>query len=491
VFTHEKLIRLARALRSIGSLEQADDVEGLLEHEEGPAGHPSGVSKIEDVRLGRDSLRMGDVDAEGDSSVEGAQELLLGKGYYMPAGADGDFGSQTEGAVLEFQERNKDSISQIISGEINKDTLLSLESPGSVGPEVSRSGSVAIDCSERELTIFMRSISTQESGGDYGAENVHSGAHGKYQIMPANWPGWSRQAARALNIPELEGSEKTPENQELVAKYKFCEYYKKYGDWWLVAAAWYSGSGGANRMRRLRASGQLARARKNISYKGEGSYPGIATYADHVMERYDRNIGVTSDSALASVPDDIDIKQGGTLILGDSQAVGNFGRHLGRAVPNLIENISGVGWTANDIPKGRIDQALSASNPELVVIALGGNGSDGGESELVDRLVAPGRKIVWVGAFPPTSPNRFPQESHWRKDLYTPEGVARARANRNGSNGTIKSSVGDRATFINPYDYMTDSDGVPGYMCAGQCDGIHLPSKVAKSFTAQISSEFA
>ena len=39
----------------------------------------------------------------------------------------------------------------------------------------------------------MYAIGRVESGGNYTARNSTSGAYGKYQIMPSNWPAWARQ----------------------------------------------------------------------------------------------------------------------------------------------------------------------------------------------------------------------------------------------------------------------------------------------------------
>src|SRR4051812_14754410 len=77
-------------------------------------------------------------------------------------------------------------------------------------------------------------IAGTESGGDYGATNGRTGASGKYQIMPSNWPSWSREAG----LPA--GSKMTPANQEKVARFKLSQYVEKYGEQG-AAVAWYAG----------------------------------------------------------------------------------------------------------------------------------------------------------------------------------------------------------------------------------------------------------
>lgn len=91
---------------------------------------------------------------------------------------------------------------------------------------------------------FMSAISGQESGGNYNAKNAGSGASGKYQIMPSNWSAWAKEAG----LPG--GSTMSPQNQEAVARFKMQQYYQQFGDWGLVAAAWFAGPGTAEKIRK-------------------------------------------------------------------------------------------------------------------------------------------------------------------------------------------------------------------------------------------------
>lgn len=104
-----------------------------------------------------------------------------------------------------------------------------------------------------ELEIFMAAIRRLESGsfaGDYSVAKEslrHSTLGiplGAYQIMSANWGPWSREAGIA-------GADwRDPTAQDFVARYKFKQYYEQYGDWRLVAIAWFAGPGGANKAAR-------------------------------------------------------------------------------------------------------------------------------------------------------------------------------------------------------------------------------------------------
>jgi hypothetical protein len=82
----------------------------------------------------------------------------------------------------------------------------------------------------------MWAMAGQESGWDYYARNTWSGAFGKYQIMPFNWPAWARTYlgdARA---------DQTPWNQERVAFGKIRDLYRWLGSWKRVAYWWLTGS---------------------------------------------------------------------------------------------------------------------------------------------------------------------------------------------------------------------------------------------------------
>ena len=86
------------------------------------------------------------------------------------------------------------------------------------------------------LARFMYAMGQVESGGDYYARNASSGAYGKYQIMPSNWPSWAqRYIGNASANP-------TPANQEIVAAGKFRSLYRGLDSWRRVAYWWLTGS---------------------------------------------------------------------------------------------------------------------------------------------------------------------------------------------------------------------------------------------------------
>ncbi len=86
------------------------------------------------------------------------------------------------------------------------------------------------------LSKFKAAIGRIESGGNYTAHNKTSGAYGKYQIMPSNWPAWARQYLGTASARQ------TPKNQEKVASGKMSSLYRWLGSWKRVAYWWLTGS---------------------------------------------------------------------------------------------------------------------------------------------------------------------------------------------------------------------------------------------------------
>lgn len=123
---------------------------------------------------------------------------------------------------------------------------------------------------------FINAIAGQESGGNYNAENGDTGAYGKYQIIPSNWPEWAEEAGIGADAP------RTPENQEIVARFKLGQYYDKYGARG-AAIAWYGGEGALN----------YSEEALNRKQGDNGEYPSINEYADEVLGR----MGNVADSA--------------------------------------------------------------------------------------------------------------------------------------------------------------------------------------------------
>ena len=141
----------------------------------------------------------------------------------------------------------------------------------------------------RNVTLqqYMSSISGQESGGNSSAINTRTGAHGLFQIMPANWPEWSREAGLPANSP------RTPANQNRVARFKMGKYFNRYHDWDMVSIAWYAGSAAADYAAVHTGWRSERRFTRN---QGNGNEPSIVQYVDQVRSRYSSQSGDSMSS---------------------------------------------------------------------------------------------------------------------------------------------------------------------------------------------------
>ena len=106
-------------------------------------------------------------------------------------------------------------------------------------------------------------IAQQESGGNYKSVNAGSGALGKYQIMPANIPSWSKQYMGTQWTARQFLSD--PNKQESLAKAVLKHYYDKWGARG-AASAWYSGD-----------------ASLNLNYNKQHGGPSVGSYVDQVL----------------------------------------------------------------------------------------------------------------------------------------------------------------------------------------------------------------
>jgi len=86
-----------------------------------------------------------------------------------------------------------------------------------------------------QLGEFMWGLAGRESGWRYTARNSSSGAYGRYQIMPVNWPYW------ADDYLGDRWADQTPRNQEIVARGKLAALHRWLGSWRRVAYWWLTG----------------------------------------------------------------------------------------------------------------------------------------------------------------------------------------------------------------------------------------------------------
>jgi len=135
-----------------------------------------------------------------------------------------------------------------------------------------------------DIETYLRPLAKGETGGEkdpYAALGPLSRrgdrAYGKYQIMGANIPKWSREAGLGALTPEEFLS--NPKAQEAIARAKFGEYLKRTGSPEEAAAMWFAGPG----------------------YK---SHPGakdvLGTSIPKYMETYRKNLG-SDDQGLGAI----------------------------------------------------------------------------------------------------------------------------------------------------------------------------------------------
>ena len=87
--------------------------------------------------------------------------------------------------------------------------------------------------SVKQTSRFLWGLAGEESGWNYYARNRYSGAFGKYQIMPFNWPVWAK---RYLGDRKARA---TPVNQERIAAGKLTDLYRRFGGSWDRTAYWW------------------------------------------------------------------------------------------------------------------------------------------------------------------------------------------------------------------------------------------------------------
>lgn len=101
------------------------------------------------------------------------------------------------------------------------------------------------DPNPAELAKFMALVRQHENGGEYvWREDFNSSGHfGAYQIGRTEWLAW----CAAAGVNPLDHS---PEAQDKVAALQMSNYYRQFGSWELVAAAWFGGPGAAAKEKR-------------------------------------------------------------------------------------------------------------------------------------------------------------------------------------------------------------------------------------------------
>lgn len=127
---------------------------------------------------------------------------------------------------------------------------------------------------------FIKAVSANESSNNDHVVNGDSGAYGRYQIMPENWPEWSKEAGIAgADISDTEAQRK-------VATYKLSEYIDKYGVEG-AAVAWYAGESTAEQWvkdgAKAHVKGSGGDGWDKPQYSNGNEYPSIRQYVVNTL----------------------------------------------------------------------------------------------------------------------------------------------------------------------------------------------------------------
>lgn len=90
---------------------------------------------------------------------------------------------------------------------------------------------------------FLWGLAGRESSWNWTSRNASSGAYGRYQVMPQNWPAW------AETYIGDRWADQTPRNQALVVRGKVAALHDWLGSWRRVAYWWLTGDTETNEKR--------------------------------------------------------------------------------------------------------------------------------------------------------------------------------------------------------------------------------------------------
>lgn len=172
-------------------------------------------------------------------------KTIPGQEYNGPPLTGGGQGDASSGpSVPTMYQQGASTPSQNAAGS-NWGTMPNGPTYGMAGPAPVQS---SLNNPGGRLGAFLQAISTQESGGDYGAVGTptsYGTALGKYQVLDSNIEGpggWDEETIGREITPEQYLN--SPKLQEAIAMAKLEEYFKQYGPAG-AAKAWYAGPGNA------------------------------------------------------------------------------------------------------------------------------------------------------------------------------------------------------------------------------------------------------
>lgn len=213
---------------------------------------------------------------QGRAHVSGQIEVQV-----IPPRVDQFTGQVTEGIIVETN--NKDPLNPVVTSRpLSEMAAAGVQVPSPTAqqpitaqqpvivPQQSPLGNIGVEAAREALGQV-------ESSGRYGIKGPYNKKQGyplgKYQIMEANLPSWSKEAlGRSVGSEEFLQS---PELQDQVATYQMQKLYNKYGNWDDVASAWLTGrprskTGGAKDVYGTEAPEYIRRFRAALGQTGGG-----------------------------------------------------------------------------------------------------------------------------------------------------------------------------------------------------------------------------
>jgi len=194
------------------------------------------------------------------------------------------------------------------------------------------------------------------------------------------------------------------------------------------------------------------------------------------------------------------------LIIGDSQIAGYFGRAVEQKLKEKYAKVKRLGkggsrashWVGADDHYGdllgtKLGPALKASQPGLIFVSLGDNGTTGAADLLKFlRASAPSAKIIWSGPGKLARSRNSTAMDHLQGANFNKSQQTRIDRNKELT-GIIQ---GPNVVFLDGYDnwpstLVTEkarSDGA-GYVCEEDCDGIHYTPGAAAAYANAISAQ--
>ena len=232
------------------------------------------------------------------------------------------------------------------------------------------------------LDDFLNALSSQESGGNYGAVNKNTGALGRWQVLPGNVSPWAKKYL-GINMT-ADQFHRNPALQDKLVRAVLGSYVSKYG-YRGAASAWYSGNPNLEN-----------------NYNAQKYGPSIGGYVDSVMGKMGQPGSLSSmmsniaDSALLSASkvastlpgmkqDPLMIGQG---LIPNQQATDRKEPSAVKGIGLTIEDGIGAGQVGMDTPLGLDNPDPAGEDPGAQLVETTNDGTGRAPVDAASGMVA-------------------------------------------------------------------------------------------------------